>query len=299
MDQGQDQSGRQDDVQPDCPTMDGNQVTPEQTALASVASALPADLEPTDPTRLLYSIGSPWSDEPITATPQTSASGPTPPEGSLYPAAAPTPNAHVPHVAHRALRVISLVVYFAILIAIVAASSNSPSETNLDNQINGTTGVRPPVASPQVASSPVASPPPPAEIAPIVSPPTVPSTTTIACPPGSPTATTTISGLSDPGTGGFRVLTGTATVADDMNVPVVIQGAELQVVDASGTNLEPVALSPLSGVPITLNPGQSTSLTNGGALSIPAPSQPRISSFKVRWNWPLDSPYLSCPNGLG
>jgi hypothetical protein len=94
-------------------------------------------------------------------------------------------------------------------------------------------------------------------------------------------------------------LTDTVTVADGMNAPVVIDGAELQLVDASGTSLEPVSLSPVSGVPITLSPGQSTSLTNGGSLSIPAPSQPRISSFNVRWSWPVDSPYLNCPNGLG
>jgi len=272
--------------------MGGNSVPAEQAPLVSPASALSADLEATDPTR----------PQTITAIP--SADDPPPPEGPLPPAVASTHNAHVPHRVRRTLRVISVVVFFAILIAIVAASSKSPSETNLGNQITGTTGASPPIASPTVTSPPVTSPAaagpaPLAETTPIVSPPTVSSTTTIACPPGSPTATATISGLSDPVTAGFRVLTGTVTVADGMNAPVVIDGAELQLVDASGTSLGPVALSPVGGVPITLSPGQSTSLTNDGSLSIPAPSRPRISSFNVRWSWPVESPYLNCPNGLG
>jgi hypothetical protein len=94
-------------------------------------------------------------------------------------------------------------------------------------------------------------------------------------------------------------LTGAATVADVINAPVVIEGAELQLVDASGTNLEPVALSPVSGAPITLSPGQSASLVDGGSLSIPAPDQPRISSVKVQWTWPVGSLYVKCPSGVG
>jgi hypothetical protein len=144
------------------------------------------------------------------------------------------------------------------------------------------------------SSGATAASPPPEATTPITSP----TTTTLACPSGSPRLTTTISASPDPLTPGFWDITDTDTVTNTLNAPVTVEAADIQLVDSSGNALDPVALTPSSDEPVTLNPGQSAPFTDGGNLSIPASSQPRFSSATVTWNWPVGSPYFTCPDGV-
>ena len=184
-----------------------------------------------------------------------------------------------------------------IVVALVSSQSNSDASTPTSASAPDSTAPTYDQAQSTDTTPPTISvdttPPP----APVVQPIIPTTTTTLACPSGSVQANATIS----PGNNTIGPLTEdvTGSVTNNTTSPVQVIGATAQITnwDGSGDTVPELLSTPNSAI-VTLNPGQTTPVSDGGVgLLLPSTGQSTVGAVTPTWLWPTDSPYLSCPQG--
>jgi eukaryotic-like serine/threonine-protein kinase len=122
------------------------------------------------------------------------------------------------------------------------------------------------------------------------------TTTSSPCPSGSPSASISISNASGGDGPGLWSLTLSGVVTNNLSTAISVYGVNVQLVDASGNQLEGQYL--IVGDTGYLNPGQSTEASDPDA-SVESSSRPSISSVTISWAWAADSQYYDCPDHIG
>jgi hypothetical protein len=129
---------------------------------------------------------------------------------------------------------------------------------------------------------------------------TAPPETTLACPTRHPQAAVSVASSPDPGVPGYWRVSLNGTGSDVTTAPVTFISASVQFLDASGNVVALVNVYP-GGVnaPVTLQPGQSVPVSNGGPELVRSTGNLYVGSITVDWDWPAGSPYAPCPSGTG